>query len=339
MTFVLGSGVLLAQKPPNDQQLPAPQSSKPSPSQNGTIVYEHTTLAAGDDYHPTNDIYSVSADGTNIKALTNDGNSHSPSWSPDGRQIFFIQDGRTQRMNRFHQSHLPFGLYVMNRDGSDVHLVRSLSVAGGYLSEAKWSPDSKLIVEEIISPPEPRPNLFLLPANGQGEARLLVRFGVRPSWSPDGQKIVFSQQGAIKVIGADGSGLVSLTDPMLADSPAWSPDEKQIAFAAIVHSSLPWPNNRDSNQIFVMDSDGSHSRQLTTNPDWSCLSLSWSPDGQRVTFSCRYLCITFSVGPPPGLPFPPCSQRIFVVSTDAPLSKLTPLIDDDAEASVFAPSN
>src|SRR5579859_7454166 len=55
-----------------------------------TIVYDHAP--DGSPPWPVTDIYSMVVDGRSVKALTNDGHSHNPSWSPDGRRIVFIHD-------------------------------------------------------------------------------------------------------------------------------------------------------------------------------------------------------------------------------------------------------
>ena len=56
----------------------------------GTIVYTHAP--DGSAPWPVNDIYAMRGDGSNVRALTNDGHSHNPTWSPDGRHILFIHD-------------------------------------------------------------------------------------------------------------------------------------------------------------------------------------------------------------------------------------------------------
>jgi Tol biopolymer transport system component len=55
-------------------------------SQKETIVYEvdRDSKELQSIAWPTSDLYSMSVDGTNVKALTKEGHSHSPSWSSDG---------------------------------------------------------------------------------------------------------------------------------------------------------------------------------------------------------------------------------------------------------------
>lgn len=66
--------------------------------------------------------------------------------------------------------------------------------------------------------------LFLLPADGQGEPRLLFRNPFTPTWSPDGKKLAFSVEHprglwAVHVANSDGSNDVQLTDPSLVGAP------------------------------------------------------------------------------------------------------------------------
>jgi TolB protein len=64
-------------------------------------------------------LYAVGADGTNPIPLTDHRAAQSPAWSPDGRQIAFI----APRPHTDHEA-----LYVMNADGSELHLVPGLPV-------------------------------------------------------------------------------------------------------------------------------------------------------------------------------------------------------------------
>ena len=106
-----------------------------------------------------------------------------------------------------------------------------------------------------------------------------------PSWSPDGDRIVFwtarpawNGYRDIGVMNADGTDVHQLTDDDDiggSQMPSWSPDGKRIAFTS----------NRDHRgwEIYVMNADGTDAHQLTDDDDYEFYP-SWSPDGDRIVF-------------------------------------------------------
>jgi TolB protein len=106
--------------------------------------------------------------------------------------------------------------------------------------------------------------------------------GNSPSWSPDGQSLVFIRRnmemdpyGDILVIGADGKNSHQLTKSIRANWPSWSPDGRRIAFLG----SLPNGNNSG---LYLMNADGSGLEFLNDNLD---SPPSWSPDGSQILFT------------------------------------------------------
>jgi TolB protein len=80
--------------------------------------------------------------------------------------------------------------------------------------------------------------------------------------------------GQIYTACADGSELTALTHNSSGHTqPAWSPDGRQIAYAADVNGA---------NQIFIMQADGSGTKQLTS--DLANDLPVWLPDGKSMAF-------------------------------------------------------
>jgi Tol biopolymer transport system component len=319
----------------------------------GRIVFEHAP--DGSDPGPTVDVYSVNADGTGLRALTNDGHSHTPSWSPDGRHILLIHDtfwpSRPPALvDKNWLSHFPLEVCVMDSDGGNAHLLRQLD---GVISSTAWLPDGKNLAVNYRSMSEGGKTfaLSVIPVKGQGKPRLLIPGEVSPAWSPDGKKLAFavrsipmrSDDWRIAVSDADGSHRKQLTDPhrfRYAGGPAWSPDGKEIAFSALFVED-PGP---ELAQVFVMRADGSGIRQLTTDPQWGCEAPTWSPDGSAMAFYCRSepACAEVNspsrLGPPFSVgPEPVCLRRIFVLSLRDPHAKPIQITQIDGAGPVFAP--
>jgi Tol biopolymer transport system component len=312
----------------------------------GTIVYERAPEDSGP--WPTIDISSMNEDGSNDRALTHDGHSHAPSWSPDGKHLLFVHDAALQEPDPYapydsqheeFKTHHSVELYEMNRDGSDPRLLKRLEPL---IDGAAWSPNGKNVAIQAAAAPPLGICLFLWSPEGQSEPRLLVPYPAsQPAWSPDGKKILFVKRhgrwlSSPFVADADGSNVAPLkhdAGPHIFEL-AWSPDGKRIAYA-----QDDAPPSRTS-QIFVMNEDGSDVRQLTRAPDWeSCRHPSWSPDGRRIAFSCTLKAAPcWSPIASNGAPVRPwCVVRLFVISPDRPQEILTPLTDHYGAKPAFAP--
>ena len=90
------------------------------------------------------------------------------------------------------------------------------------------------------------------------------------TWSPEGNKIAFSDNDAIYVINVDGTGRQELT--RTGYSLAWSPEGNKIAFVKQAG-------------LYVTNPDGSGLRRLANTTETTAIPI-WSPDGEKIAFLC-----------------------------------------------------
>ena len=194
-----------------------------------------------------------------------------------------------------------FEIYVMEVDGNNQ---RRLTNNPNSDWSPSWSPDGKRIA--FMSDRDGHVDIlggllnfeiYVMDADGGNQQNLTndPNDDLAPSWSPDGERIVFSsardgnrdgnqENYEIYVMDADGNNQQRLTDNDFFDTaPSWSPDGKRIAFMSQRDGHFIGEGGL-SYEIYVMDADGKNTRRLTNNRK-SDSSPSWSPDGKWIVFS------------------------------------------------------
>jgi hypothetical protein len=225
-----------------------------------------------------NDIFAVTAEGSDEVRLTNIGANRSPAWSPAGNRLAFesARDGS-------------YGLFIRNADGS---VVRRTDLPTG---KPAWSPDGHTMAFTSAG------QIQIMASDDDGSNPVPVtqqEYVADPSWSPDGRRIAFVTDYAseglyyeIVVMDTDGSDPRQLTALLSPRSflPAWSPDGSRIAFVY----EVPHTNYQHVRYtVAVMNADGSGVRDLAWAGDMIYAysgrgpgSLAWSPDGSRIAFT------------------------------------------------------
>lgn len=171
------------------------------------------------------DIYTIHADGTELRRLTDTLGEHSsPAWSPTEDRIAFASF--TMSGNDFIGT-----LSLINPNGTGKTTI--LTTMNSDQAQLAWSPDGTRLVF-ISRYTNADPEISVVNADGSGFKTLTNNTAddLYPSWSPDGTKILFHSDRdhsgipEVYVMNADGSNQTRLTNaPTGSGYPSWRPTQ------------------------------------------------------------------------------------------------------------------
>lgn len=223
-------------------------------------------------------IYIMHVDGSNIRQLTNE---HSwdvgPVFSPDGKEIVFFKGARYRHTSTGGETWSDWDIYSVKIDGTNLQKITNRQFMGG--GGLSMPPDRKSILfsatpmlRDPVSKKYPDFSSFIFlidqynPEPIEPLALIESYANFSPSFSPDGNKIVFISFTKLKGRGyfdynvftmdSDGKNVKQITDNQSSNlAPSFSPDMKTIFFLSDIERN-------HNNKLMQVNADGTNLHEI-----------------------------------------------------------------------------
>jgi serine/threonine protein kinase len=217
------------------------------------------------------------AGGAPVRITAEDTRDWNPTWSPDGKYIYFASD-RSGSMNLWR-------IAVDGKTGEVAGKPEAVTTPSRYALSVSFSRDGKSLAYVRYESEANLQSIAFDASSGNvtGEPVWVTRgfTGIsHPQLSPDGQHYVARwprlTQEDLAIFDKDGSNWRALTDDKFQDRrPRWFPDGRRVAFSS---------DRSGVTQIWAINADGTGLRQLTfadgNGANWPILS----PDGKGLVY-------------------------------------------------------
>ncbi len=211
-----------------------------------------------------------------------------PSWTPDGKTLFFygeegidrqeLPDGRHFNFDGVSNGIVAMTVSPMPTAIEQVRLFQGNDWKNGSARWANVSPDGQMVAFD--AKPSGSYRIYFLGTADNQQYRFEL-LGEQGDWSPDGKKVVYRSgrdgKTGIWISNRDDSGHTQITEGGSDSFPAWSPDGKTIVF------------HRDEGgnvDLYAVNVDGSNLRRLTDAAGPDTLPV-FTPSGQIIFRSAR----------------------------------------------------
>ncbi len=241
-------------------------------------------------------VYQMTAEGENFDALTQITESEKPIFYPSGgdfgENLVFVAKEDDGAYNLYMKEKVLTKVLVQKSSGTNINLAPSYSTANNrivfqYLDKTNY-------------------DIYYIEA-GKGKAITQVtntdEDEYNPSWSPDGNMIVFEKGATPKTYIQETSKAskvqykgVAVTKNQIwikdfksnelkmvgvGSFPKISPDGKNIAF---IRYDLDKSKSKETGTVWIMSIEGDSPKQITDANLGYASSPNWSPDGKRLIF-------------------------------------------------------
>ncbi len=214
----------------------------------------------------------MNADGSAMRRLTTGDNRrhYYPSLAPDGQHVLY-SSFREQNVYEIYSLDLTNGRVEQLTD----HL--------GVLTAPEVSPDGASITFVRGNPFSGDTRIMVMDRDGRNARDIPQASGWDPTWSPDGDQILFasSTENAVQlfVVDLNGKNLKQVSNlPAIRGRSDWSSDGRFI----VTYSGTAWHR-----EVYIMNADGSKALQLTPEGGNS-QGPSISPDSKWVAFTAYF---------------------------------------------------